>query len=319
MTAGFTEYESQTRVKGMPLSHLSIEVGHLYTEDYERDDEALIDYLRRIADWLETVTDTTARHLDPAKPRISTCFLIDDHYGSLPGPHKVIPRLLRLADAAGLRIDHLARESGCVNEEDLTIASLVEARLVDEPPPGANGSRPPASMSGWLSNGQRSPGEKRPAMMVPTQWQPPSENAEAPHSVFLDVELWDTIDRRRRYSCAFLAAVWQLLRLGLLRNNGDLIAQDRPLPADLPDSWAALPVVMRTRDRTAPFAAFRTMSIMDSKFLKVEHAVRTILGAFAAQAEVTDQLADRAAREGLILPAEVVNRIQYVFTGPAWR
>lgn len=319
IASGFAEHEAEPRIKGMPLSHMSVEVGHLYTEDYERDDESLVAYLSRIADWLEALTATTAKQLGPAKPRMSTCFLIDDHYGSLPEPVEVIPRLLRLAERAGLRIDYLARESGCVTDGDLEIASMVAARLVDEPPPGTNGSRPPTSVSGWLTNGQRSPATNRPAMSVPTQWQPPSENAEAPHSVFLDVELWDTSNNGRRYSCAFLAAVWQLLRLGLLRDNGEVIAGAEPLPPKLADTWNGLPVVMQVGRRCAPFAAFRSMSIMDTKFLKVEQAVRTILGSVAAQAEINDQLAERAEREGLFLPAEIVDRIQYLFTGPAWR
>jgi len=317
---GFTEREADPRVQGTPLAHLSVEVGHLYTEDYNGDDGSLVANLADVARWLDAVTAAATAQLAPARPRISTCFLIDDHYGSLPEPAKVIPRLLRLAEEAGLRIDYLARESGCVREKDREIASMVAARVVDEPLPGTTGARPPTSVSGWLANGRRSPtATSRPAMSVPVQWQPPRENVEAPHSVFVDVELWDVVDGERRYSCAFLAAVWQLLRLGMLRDNGEVVADPQPLPDDLPDSWHQLPVVMRVGDRPAAFAAFRTTSIMAGKFLKVEQAVRTILGAVATQAEVRRQLDDRAAKEKLQLPVETVNRIEYVFVGPPWR
>ncbi|GAA4918036.1 SCO2522 family protein [Stackebrandtia albiflava] len=319
--ARFDEDEATPRTDGQPLSHLSVELGHLYREDYARDDAALVEYFRRVGSWYEAARDIAARELAPVRPRVCTTFLVDDYSGGIPPPNELIPRVVRLAGEAGVTIDYVARESGCAHTGDSAVAPLVAARLVDEPPPGTTGVRPPASVTGWLSNGERSTaGAGRPAMAPSPQWTPPRENAGNPHSVFVDVEMWNLgADRLPRWSCAFLAAVWQLLRLGLLRDEGRLVAVPEPVPERLDVPWRDLPAVMRSTPRPAPFAAYRTLSIMDSRFLKTEHAVRTLIGAFAAQRPVLEQLARRAGQEGIGLPDVVADRIGYVFLGPSWR
>ncbi|CAM5273688.1 putative protein OS=Streptomyces tendae OX=1932 GN=GUR47_09790 PE=4 SV=1 [Streptomyces tendae] len=112
----------------------------------------------------------------------------------------------------------------------MPVAEAVAGRIVEEPPPGSYGQRPPAAQTGWLANGVRSPVARAPqAMKRAAAWEPPRETAARRHSVFLDVELWsDDADGERLWSCPFLAAVWQLARLGLLRHEGEAVFDPQP-------------------------------------------------------------------------------------------
>src|SRR3546814_14147440 len=57
-------------------------------------------------------------------------------------------------------------------------------------------------------------------------------------SVFMDVELWSETDKGRLWSCPFLAAVWQLARLGLLRHLGEPVLAPRPWTGRaFPQDW----------------------------------------------------------------------------------
>jgi hypothetical protein len=201
----------------------------------------------------------------------------------------------------------------------LSLAELVEARLVEDPPPDTTAARPPVRHTGWLCNGQRSPAtETHEAMKRPTAWRPPGENAAVNHSIFADIELWRDHGDQRLWSCAMLAAVWQLLRLGVLRDNGRQVAPPQPLPGDLPDNWRALPMVLQVNERAAPFSAYRALTICAPLFLPVENAVRTIMQQVAVDPAVLAQIGARGHDEGMMLPPAVVDRIEYLFvdTGP---
>jgi hypothetical protein len=147
-------------------------------------------------------------------------------------------------------------------------------------------------------------------------WQPPRETCARRHSVFLDVELWDERGGDRTWSCAFLAAVWQVLRLGLLRADGGPVLTPQPLAGPLPGSWDQLPPLLQLRPEADPFAAYRTASVLSSWYLPVEHAVRVLLDQLAPDEAALGQVAERAAAEGLRLPDQVVDRVSYVFHGP---
>lgn len=310
--ASFHEATAQRRVQAVPLAHLSIEVGHLYSEDFAAGHEHLRQAFQRVAPWVEA-----ARLINVAAgktPRVSTCFLVDDYYGTIGPPVQVVPELLAAAGECGVEIDYLARESGCVEAEGVPLARLVEERIVADPPPNTTGIRPPVTETGWLCNGQRSPGPN-PAMDLPVEWQPPAENAARRHSTFVDVELWDERRGTRTWSCAYLAGVWQLLRLGLLRSHGASVAVPRPRAGELPAEWDQLPAVIQMNPQAAPFSAYRSRSILPGRFLPTEQAVRTLLSQVAVDAEVARQVLDRGRAEGMTLPIEPVDRVEYVFTG----
>ncbi|MFF0460393.1 SCO2522 family protein [Streptomyces mexicanus] len=318
--AVFRETAADPRTQAVPLSHLSLELGHLYMEDFEAGPARLREHFAQVRPWVEAARAAAAARTGGRRPRISTCFLIDDYFTRFSTPAELVPLLLDEADRAGLEVDYLARESGCAVAGKVPVAEAVAGRIVESPPPGSYGNRPPAAQTGWLANGERSPVARTPqAMKTAAAWQPPRETAARRHSVFLDVEMWsEDADGHRTWSCPFLAAVWQLGRLGLLRHEGDPVFTPHPHPADgFPDDWDELPALVRLNPRADPFAAYRTCSVLPGRFLPVEHAVRVVLDQIEVDRAALRQVAERSAREHLDVPDSVADRVSYVFyAGP---
>lgn len=314
----FHEATAEPRGQEVPLAHLSIELGHLYFEDFDAGPDRLRQLFQQVAPWAAAARAIQAAALPDHRKtaRVSTCFLIDDYFGPARPPAAVIPDLQKAARESGLEIDYLARESACVDADGTPLASLVEDWIVADPPPETTGLRPPASVTGWLCNGQRSPVATAVEAMEPLAgWRPPSQNAATRHSVFVDVELWDELRGKRTWSCAFLAAVWQLLRLGLLRSRGAPVAVPQPWDGDLPDEWADLPAVVQLGQPAAPFCAYRSLSILPGRFLSTEQAVRTILSQIRVNRTADQQAITRAANEKIHLPVQPIDRLEYIFTG----
>ncbi|NED05800.1 hypothetical protein G3I55_29585, partial [Streptomyces sp. SID6648] len=63
----------------------------------------------------------------------------------------------------------------------------------------------------------------------------------------------------------------------------------------------------------APFSAYRTCSVLPTRFLPVEHAVRVILDQIEADPAALEQVTDRSGREGMTVPPSVADRISYVY------
>jgi hypothetical protein len=321
MEAVFEESSATHRIEAMPLSHLSLELGHLYMEDFQQGLPRLTELFEGVAPWARTAEAVCGTGVAPGRPRISTCFLIDDYFQAFSTPAEVIPMILTAAGNAGLRIDYIAREACCVEAHDVPLAELVTGRLVASPPPGTTGSRPPVHETGWLSNGERSPELPLDEAMRPTVgWQPPSESGANRHSIFVDVELWaDGPTETRLWSCPFLAAVWQLLRLGALRMRGRSVVRPQLMADAFPGEWKDLPPIIQLRPDATPFSAYRTFSVLGNRFLPIELSVRTILSQVDIEHSVREELAQRCAAEKLTLPEELVSRIEYAFVGSAWR
>lgn len=324
--AQFQESTARRTLESLPMSHLSIELGHYYSDDLDNDDAYFDLQFRQLGHWFGAAS-AAMTELVGRRPRISTCFLVDDYFTEPPPPSVLIPKLVSAAGNNDIELDYIARESSCAaayrNADGDVIsdspAKLTEAKLVEEPPPGTTAARPPVHQTGWLSNGQRSPASGRyEAMKPPEPWRPPRQNVAFRHSIFADIQLWETANGRREWSCAMLAAVWQLVRLGLLRDRGRCVAAAEPVPDRLPDSWGKLPPVVRVNPRATPFNAYRTLTVCAPIFLHVEHAVRTILERVVVDPAVVEEVDRRAAAEGLRLADSVVDRIEYLFvdTGP---
>jgi hypothetical protein len=314
----FLETSADFKVESLPLSHVSVEIGHLYMEDFIDGVDAVRRTFAAAAPWVHTARIPRAVGCDKKSVRVSTCFLIDDYFSRFSSPAAVIPMVLAAAEREGVEIDYLARESACASTNGVSPATLALGSLVTEPVPGTTGARPPLTETGWLTNGQRSPSTSRgEAMAKRTPWQPPRESARRRHSIFVDVELWDDRGGQRTWSCPMLAAVWQLMRLGLLRDRGRLIMtpQDWTDPG-FPDNWDDLPPVIRLKPNAAAFAAYTTLSVLSPRFLPVELAVRTILSQFACDSNVFAEATDRAMRDAMQPPDELVDRIRYVFAAP---
>ncbi|SBT45984.1 SCO2522 family protein [Micromonospora narathiwatensis] len=319
MDVRFQEAAAVRRTESVPYSHLSVELGHVYAEDFGDGCRELRRKFERIADWAQAIPALARRGLRPQRqPRVSTCFLVDDYFHRFGNPREVIPQVQDAAAAQGLVLDYVARESSFARHDDVELAQLVVDTLVVEPPRNTNGSRPPLNESGWLSNGKRSPGHvDAPAMTLPLPWSPPVQSGDPRHSIFVDVELWSDEPNGRVWACALLASVWQMTRLGVLRHRGETVAQPYRLPPGepLPTDWDELPAIVQLNPLATPFCAYRTVTLMDTRYLPVEMAVRTILGQVAVPPAVARQVAKRASGEGLELPSELVDRLSYVFIG----
>ncbi|MEU6021973.1 SCO2522 family protein [Micromonospora sp. NPDC048871] len=305
------------RTESVAYSHLSVELGHFYAEDFGVGCQDLRRKFARIADW-STAIPALARHGLPAlrQPRISTCFMVDDYFHRFGSPREVIPQVQSAAAELGLVLDYVARESSFARHGGVELAQMVVDTLVMEPPRNTTGSRPPLNASGWLSNGMRSPGYvDAPAMTLPRPWSPPVQSGDPRHSIFVDIELWSDEPKTRVWACALLASVWQMARLGVLRHRGQTLMQPTRITGELPADWDELPAVVQLNPTAAPFCAYRTLTLMDTQYLPVELAVRTILGQVAVPTAVAQQVARRAGGEGLHLPSELIDRLSYVFIG----
>ncbi|MFD4256140.1 SCO2522 family protein [Streptomyces sp. NPDC058534] len=318
--AVFRETAAEARTQSVPLAHLSLELGHLYMEDFEAGPERLRRHFAEVRPWVEAARTAATARAGGKRARISTCFLVDDYFTRFSTPAEVVPMLLAEAERAGLTVDYLARESGCAVTGKTPVAEAVAGRIVESPAPGSYGMRPPTARTGWLANGERGPVARAPqAMKRSVPWQPPRETAARRHSVFLDVELWnDDADGRRTWSCPFLAAVWQLARLGLLRDAGEAVLVPQPHTATgFPQDWDELPSLVRLNPRADPFSAYRTCSVLPGRFLPVEHAVRVILDQIEVDPGALAQVADRSEKERTAVPDSVADRVSYVFyAGP---
>ena len=318
VSSEFLEASAEFRVESVPLSHVSVEVGHLYMEDLAAGESAVQRAFAAAAPWVQAARAPEAIGCEKKSVRLSTCFLIDDYFSRFSSPAAVIPMVLAAAKREDLEIDYLARESACATAGDVSPAGLTLGSLVTEPPPGTTGGRPPLTETGWLTNGQRSPTTARDeAMAKRTPWQPPRESARRRHSIFVDVELWDEHDGERTWSCPMLAAVWQLMRLGLLRDQGRAVVMPQDwLDPVFPDTWDELPLLGRLNPRASAFSAYTTLSVLSPRFLAVELAVRTILSQFSCDPIVFAEATSRGARDAMSLPTELIDRIRYVFAAP---
>ena len=54
----FEETVAEERANASPLSHLSVELGHLYMEDFAGGPEALRQHFRRVAPWARAAAQT---------------------------------------------------------------------------------------------------------------------------------------------------------------------------------------------------------------------------------------------------------------------
>jgi hypothetical protein len=283
-------------------AHLSVELDHLNAADLAAGPTALRRRFRQVAPWIRAACEAAAEGIS-GQLRVSTCLLIDDYFGRIGPPAVVIPAVVEAARDAGLEVDYLARETGCVHADGTPVAQLVADRLAGRP----QDSRPTPSEIGWLCNGERSPsGAGEP-------WQPPVEAAPYRHSIFVDIQLWDDRAGQRTWSCSFLAAVWQLMRLGLVTDRGKPLVTPEVSSDRLPERWADMPPLIQLNPDAHPFSAYRTLSILASRYLAVEHAVRTILTYQPVDQDDLDEVSRQGRVDGVKLPANLGDRIDYVF------
>ncbi|MFI5779749.1 SCO2522 family protein [Nocardia sp. NPDC051570] len=328
-TQTYTEATEQPWIEPVPMSHMSIEVGHFYLNDILGDARHLKSEFRRMAPLVAAFVES-ARVRFGTDARVSTCYLLDDYFQPDTDAAEALGALLAAADEAGLVIDYLARESGCWQSsafvdgvplgEPIPVAEMVAARIVAEPAPPDTGSRPPTAESGWLCNGRRSSDREPAQAMRGRTFRPPEEFGRREHSIFLDVQLWSThvTDQGTvtRWSCPFLAAVWHLLRLGMLRYHGASVVDPYPWQPDdpWPRRWHDVPPVVRLNPEAAPFAAYHTLSMLPKRYIAIEHSVRVILDHLDLDDDVVSQIIARGAAEAAptAVPRKVSERLSHL-------
>ncbi|MGW0325134.1 SCO2522 family protein [Nocardia sp. NPDC003183] len=321
----YREASEDASITPLPMAHLSIEVCHFRHEEIIDDTDMVRAQFRRAVPLVAAFIESAKVEFGP-DTRVSTCYLTDDYFQPRFEPTKVLDRLLGAADDAGLTIDYLARQSGCHQAPvfsggialgaPIPIAEMVVARLINQPEDEevATGGRPPTTELGWLCNGRRQQNGSSRATMHPQPCRPPQEYGRGEHSIFLDVELWHDRDAARRWSCPFLAAVWQLLRLGMLRYKGApvVVPQLWSADRDRPDQWHDLPPVLQLNADAAPFTAYRTLSMLPKRYLLIESAVRVILDHLAPDDDVAAQVAAQGAAEQLLVPPKIAERVGHL-------
>jgi hypothetical protein len=162
------------------------------------------------------------------------------------------------------------------------------------------------------------------AAMDAIGWEPPEEYGKRGHSVFIDVELYDDhvlappdsgVARQveRAWSRPMLAAVWHLLRLGMLRNDGRQVAVPCPVSSvsELPSTWEELPTVVKLEETSAPFSAYKAVSILPSAFFPAEVAADIVMNHIAWIGGAFELAADAAVSElcPLTLSSDCTKRI----------
>ncbi|MQY17688.1 SCO2522 family protein [Nocardia macrotermitis] len=238
-------------------------------------------------------------------------------------PRRILSRLLTAAEECGLTIDYLARESACAQtpeyvdgirlDEPIPLADIVAACIVPEPAIDDTGGRPPTAESGWLCNGRRSSLSEPAQAMRTRAYRPPQVYSATNHAIFIDIEMWSkSSDGQTSWSCPFLAAIWHLLRLGMLGYHGAAVVDPQPHVAPWPDRWQDLPAIVRLNPEAEPFAAYKTLSMLPRRYIEIEHAVRVILDHLDLDENVFAQVVAAAATEKIEVSAKVGERLSHL-------
>ncbi|MCP2274751.1 SCO2522 family protein [Nocardia amikacinitolerans] len=331
IAARYSEATASARIAAVPMSHVSIEVGHFYMNDLTNGEDRIRAQFREVKEYLDFI-EAKVRRRYGRNTKVSTCFLVDDYFGPDTDPARIIGKLLAAAAECDMRIDYLAREEGCFEAPVYTdgvatgiripLAEMVSARVVPEPVQNTTGRRPPTDVSGWLCNGRRSSDDEPQQAMRLEKYRPAEEYGRREHSIFLDAQLWAPPTKKTRarpgqqrvWSCPFLASIWQLLRLGMLRYEGAAVAepQEWDPAAGWPESWRDLPTVVRLNPEADPFSAFESMSILPHRYVEIEHAVRVILAHVKVDDAVIDEAIWSGVAEGVTVPRKVTERLGHV-------
>ncbi|MFQ6327035.1 SCO2522 family protein [Nocardia sp. CWNU-33] len=340
--AGYSEATASATITSAPLSHLSIEVGHFYMNDLTNGEDRIRAQFKEVKRRLDSNIGYAKDEFGP-KAKVSTCFLIDDYFGPDTDPGQIIGKLLKAADECGMTIDYLAREEGCFESPvyvdgvatgaRIPLAEMVASWIVPEPILRTTGRRPPTDVSGWLCNGRRSSDYDTVQAMRSGEYRPAEEYGRREHSIFLDTQLWAVPTKKSRvradadrvWACPFLASVWQLMRLDLLRYHGAPVAQPQLWPVSddsgeftWPKAWRDMPAVVQLNPDAHPFAAYRAVSILPRTYVSIEHAVEVILGHLEIDDEVIDLAVRSGVKDGVTVPRPVSHRLEHLFVPETW-
>jgi hypothetical protein len=268
------------------VSDVSVEFGHVSLASLNKRKARLA--ARAAARWAMPVVNAYER----AGLQVSTTILLDDYFAR-PGTD-VAGKFALLSDACkeyDVRVDYLVLESEVARSVELLYARLGLGRRRTTPDY--------SSVAPWWLE------DTDPAEAISLLARHDSERPTAPeqlprdlHSVGLCLELFrdEAGSSSRRWSCAMLAAWWQLIRLGLL--------------IDPQSKVAVAPPHTESRAGASAFPARRTLTLLEPRFLAVEHAVRSIL----LSTSLPDEWRTRIRKgDSDDQPADLLTRIAYIF------
>ena len=261
----------------MKFSELSVEVGHFYISDLHKENELGHNVERLIHQSMDAgmvaVTPIVKGYCKRDK-WVSMTVLIDDYF--LPEASKLdgkdVADILREYNSRAdldpdLHLDYIVFESALAESVEMMLRNLIRPpRLGDGSSEGVGQHK-----EAWLSNGQT--GRHEPsdahssaldmALESKRNQKTYSSRSKHPHSLSIDVEMYQERDSSKpKWACPTLAAWWQLIRLGMLRD-----CEDAPYYPDR--------TIVLNQDRS--LFAKRTLTALSPKFLEIEAAVRTIL------------------------------------------
>lgn len=259
-------------MKAGEYAQLSVEVGHVYLGELQ-DPSLVGSAAAAAAFWIKPVLDKVGR------ANASVCLMIDDYFparGSID-PDEAAALFIAAFEEAGLALDYVAHEA-----DFAVFAEDVRARIQPQPRLGEMSFGEPGGFrndlkdssgrwlrSGWISNGDPIRAERgaRDGFALFDRAAKTDETLGRPEhrtSMALEVQIYDTPKGDAVvWSCPFLAACWQLVRLGALRDDNN--------EPRFPERMRQL------RDDAPPFHARRTLTLLPPSMLRVEHAVRVIL------------------------------------------
>lgn len=297
----------------MKFAQLSVELGHLYISalGLEKNATKLSDFAReainrRIDRTYAAVAPIVKRYRDAGK-MVSTTILIDDYFMDphLTAIKQQISGYVRTScEEAEIPLDYIVYESALAVDVDRLYKRLIEFPKYGS---GSAGRDTDPTMQ-WLDNGQ--PGRAVQTVAMDARLGLGADrDASDPvdrlgtaygvrggkHSLHVDVELYSDAPSGRIWSCPILAAWWQLVRLGMLRDSDG----NPRLPPD------TVPI-----SSNSALCAKRTLTALSPEFLEIEAAVRAIL----TQANIPEMWLS-GLREGIETPKhdEHLTRIGYTF------
>jgi len=300
-------------MKAGEYAQLSIEVGHVYLGELE-DPTLVAAAASAAAFWIKPVLDKIGRD------NASICLMIDDYFPARGAvdPNEAAPLFISAFEEAGLALDYVAHEADFAE-----FAEDVRTRIQPQPRLGELSFGEPGGFrndlkdangrwlrSGWISNGDPIRAERgaRDGFSLFDRASTESDAQGRPEhrtSMALEVQIYDSPKGDQvMWSCPFLAACWQLVRLGALRDENN----EPRFPAR----------VRQLRDNAPSFHARRTLTLLPPSMLRVEHAVRVILSQldldqrFVAEQEgIAKHLAAVSRKRGKGKPGEAPTHRPY--------
>jgi len=228
---------------------LSVEAGHFYANAFSSNAEPpLAVRLERVKIWADAAE---LRLKQETGEEASTVHLIDDYSCNFK-PQRIIRQIIDAAKQSKLRVDYLAREGACVPLAGIVLDQLATTEVF------AKGE----SVAHWFDS--------------------TLEAARAGDAEGGRLRFWGEIYYKyaeNEWACAHLAAVLQLLRLGVLHypdfDKPFLLKNKDELPAWR--KWDEVPGLIQLNPDAAPFQARETFSILPKAYIGVETLVKKII------------------------------------------